>query len=123
MGAEGNCSRTQLPMRAINISADTRAELRAIIPRLAGSKAKGEEFASFGAWVSDECLAPAATWDAARYAEAGACYASLRAGVGDAVAQQLGELHAERLEEDRRARRDARRGRGPGGRGRGWQEA
>ena len=41
------------------------------------------QLASFGAWVSDECLAPAASWDAARYAEAGACYASLRAGVGE----------------------------------------
>ena len=54
VGAEGICSRTQLPMRAINISAETRAELRAIIPRLAGSKAKGEEFASFGAWVDEQ---------------------------------------------------------------------
>eukprot|EP00964_Phaeocystis_antarctica_P101378 scaffold66870_cov54-Phaeocystis_antarctica.AAC.1 len=41
-------------MRAIEISAEARAELRAIIPRLAGSKAKGEEFSSFGAWVDEQ---------------------------------------------------------------------
>jgi hypothetical protein len=54
VGAEGNCSRTQLPMRAVEISAEARAELRAIIPRLAGSRAKGAEFASFGAWVDEQ---------------------------------------------------------------------
>jgi len=54
VGADGNCSGTQLPMRAIEISAEARAELRAIIPRLAGSKAKGEEFSSFGAWVDEQ---------------------------------------------------------------------
>ena len=50
---EAMCSGTGLPVRAIHISAEARAELRGIIPRLAGSKAKGEEFARFGSWVDE----------------------------------------------------------------------
>ena len=41
-------------MRAIEISAEARANLRANIPRLAGSKARGEEFSNFGAWVDEQ---------------------------------------------------------------------
>ena len=51
--ADGRCSATGAPLRAVHISAAARAELRAVIPRLAGSRAKGEEFSRFGAWVDE----------------------------------------------------------------------
>ena len=51
--ADGRCSATGVPLRAVHISAAARAELRAVIPRLAGSRAKGEEFARFGSWVDE----------------------------------------------------------------------